>query len=283
MGNKGNGKFHHSKRLGQNFLRDYEVVDNIVFGSNVGDRTLVIEIGPGEGVLTSALAEEACAVIAVEIDDRLIPILKQRFVAYNNVEILHADILKVDINEVIEDARSRYDFDEVRVVGNLPYYITTPIIMKLLEDDLDIESVTAMMQKEVADRLLAEPGTKKAGAITYSVNYYCETSLICDVGKECFYPVPKVDSAVVRLDIRDGKAVELEDEEFFFACVKAGFTLRRKTLLNSLGTLGNIDKEAILLSLEEAGIDPKRRAESLSMQEFADLAKTLKGHINNGL
>lgn len=279
MSKRNDGKFHHSKRLGQNFLRDYEVVDNIVFGSNVTDRTLVIEIGPGEGVLTSALAEEACAVIAVEIDDRLIPILKQRFIAYNNVEILHEDILKVDINEVIEDAKTRYDFDEVRVVGNLPYYITTPIIMKLLENDLNIESITAMMQKEVADRLLAEPGTKKAGAITYSVNYYCETSLICDVGRECFYPVPKVDSAVVRLDIREGKAVELDDEEFFFACVKAGFTLRRKTLLNSLGTLGNISKESILLSLEEAGIDPKRRAESLSMQEFADLAKALKGHI----
>lgn len=268
--------FRHSKSLGQNFLQDMSIVQEIVEGSQVDRDTLVIEIGPGQGVLTAELAEAAGRVMAVELDDRLIPELRARFIAYNNVEIIHQDILECDVAALVARGREGYGLTKARVIGNLPYYITTPIITKLITGRLPIESVTAMMQKEVAERLMAGPGTSKCGAITYQVQYYTEVSKICDAGRDAFYPVPKVDSAVLRMDIRREPPVQVRDEKAFFRCVKAGFALRRKTLLNSLSAAEGMEKEEIRRVLEKAGISPERRAESLSMEEFARLADSME-------
>lgn len=273
--------FHHSKKLGQNFLTDYGVVEEIVRGSQVDRDTMVIEIGPGQGVLTEELAEHAGAVYAVELDDRLIPYLRTRFALQDHVEIIQGDILEIDLEELIRRGKAQYDVSKVRVVGNLPYYITTPIIMKLLESDIPFESITIMMQKEVADRLLAKPGTKNTGAITYAVQYRCTVDKICDADRYCFDPAPKVDSTVLRLNLRKQPPVQPENEEFFFRCIKAGFMMRRKTLLNSLTALNALDaqhhfeKEDIQKALACCDIDPKRRAESLSMEEFEKLSNAI--------
>lgn len=265
-----------SKSLGQNFLVDEEVIEAIVEGSGVGEDTLVIEIGPGTGALTVPLAERAGRVIAVELDERVIPGLRVKTFSLGNVEIIHEDILKLDLREIIDRELEEHDLKEVRIVGNLPYYITTPIIMKLLEADTGAASITAMMQKEVGDRIAAEPGTKLSGAITYSVHYYADVTPIVSAGRECFYPVPKVDSVVLRMDIRDECPVHPADEELFFRCIKAGFSQRRKTLLNSLMSLGDYEKTQIADALDKAGIAHERRAESLTMEEFAALADSLK-------
>ncbi len=251
------------------------MVEAIVAGSGIDRETLVLEIGPGEGVLTEELAAAAGAVLAVELDDRLIPVLRRRFQYRSNVEIIHGDILKTDIPRLLQEAQERYRLSTVRIVGNLPYYITTPIIMKLLESDIQAASITAMMQKEVADRLIAEPGTKHAGAITYAVQYRCAVVRICEVGRECFYPVPKVDSTVLRLDLLEEPPVQLSDEEAFFSCIKAGFSQRRKTLLNALSAMPGADRASVEAGLRAAGIDPVRRAESLSMEEFARVSEHL--------
>lgn len=270
------GNIRPAKSLGQNFLIDEEAIWAIVEGSDVDKDTLVIEIGPGPGALTCPLAEQAGHLVAIELDERMIEPLRVKTFSYGNVEVIHGDILEVDLNEIIEKNLKAYGLKTVRVVGNLPYYITTPIIMKLLEMGTAADSITAMMQKEVGDRIAAEPGSKYAGAITYSVHYYSEVSKIIDVGRESFYPSPKVDSVVLRMDIRDSKAVDVKNEEFFFRCIKAGFTQRRKTLLNSLQTLGNYEKDKIAKALETAGIESNRRAESLNMEEFARLADALQ-------
>lgn len=278
---KSSGGFHHSKKLGQNFLIDHGVVEDIAIGSQVDSDTLVIEIGPGQGVLTEELAEYAGALIAVELDDRLIPYLRTRFALKDHVEIVHGDILEIDLEEMIREGKKKYDVSKVRVVGNLPYYITTPIIMKLLESGIPFESITIMMQKEVADRLIAEPGTKNTGAITYAVQYRCTVDKICDADRFCFDPAPKVDSVVLRLNLRKEPPVTPENEKFFFQCIKAGFMMRRKTLLNSLTALNSLDasyhfgKEDIQSALAECGIDAKRRAESLTMEEFAKLSNAI--------
>lgn len=278
---KSSGGFHHSKKLGQNFLIDHGVVEDIAIGSQVDSDTLVIEIGPGQGVLTEELAEYAGALIAVELDDRLIPYLHTRFALNDQVEIVHGDILEIDLEEMIREGKSKYDVSKVRVVGNLPYYITTPIIMKLLESGIPFESITIMMQKEVADRLIAEPGTKNTGAITYAVQYRCTVDKICDADRYCFDPAPKVDSVVLRLNLRKEPPVTPENEKFFFQCIKAGFMMRRKTLLNSLTALNSLDasyhfgKEQIQSALEECDIDSKRRAESLTMEEFEKLSNAI--------
>ena len=265
-----------SKSLGQNFLIDEEVIEAIVDGSGVTEETLVIEIGPGTGALTLPLAERAGRVVAVELDERVIPGLRVKTFSLGNVEIIHEDILKIDLRELIDRELGEYGLKEVRIVGNLPYYITTPIIMKLLEAGTGAKSITVMMQKEVGDRIAAEPGTRASGAITYPVHYYAAVTEVTDVPRECFYPVPGVDSVVLRLDLRDEPKVKVKSEEMLMRCVKAGFSMRRKTLLNALTSLGDYDKKTLSEALEKAGIDPGRRAETLSLEDFAKLSDNLQ-------
>ena len=262
--------FRLSKSLGQNFLTDKNIIDEIIESAQIGPEDLVMEIGPGMGVITMEAAEKAKKVIAVEIDKNLIPILKETLKDYDNVEIINKDILKTDVNGLIDGCKEK--FAGVKILGNLPYYITTPIIMKLLEDGVKADSITIMMQKEVADRIKALPGTKAYGALSVAVQYYCTAEAVVNVPKEVFMPQPKVDSTVLRLCIRKEKPVILEDRDMFFRCVKAGFGQRRKTLLNSLMGIDNITKDIVRDALEKAGIDPSRRAETLNLEEFAKLS-----------
>lgn len=265
-----------SKKLGQNFLTDYNVIQDIVYGAGIGEKDHVVEIGPGIGVLTVACADYAGLVTAVEIDKKLIPILEKTVEDYDNVEIVNADILKTDIEALCVKAKEKNEhLKNVKIVGNLPYYITTPIIMKLLEGNVPAESITIMMQKEVADRLTASPGKKVYGAITVAVQYYCTIETIVQVSAECFVPQPKVDSTVLRLDIRKEKPVDLLDEKLFFDVIKAGFSQRRKTLLNCLTGFKGMAKEEMSKFLTEIGIEPGRRAETLSIQEFANIANAI--------
>lgn len=260
--------FKLSKSLGQNFLTDKNIIDKIIDATEITDEDLVIEIGPGIGVLTCEAAQEAKKVIAVEIDKNLIPILQDTLGDFDNVEIINEDVLKADLNKIIEASGCR----KAKIIGNLPYYITTPIIMGLLESHVHADSITIMMQKEVADRIKSEPGTKAYGALSVAVQYYCTVNTVAIVPKEVFYPAPKVDSAVLRLDIREEKPVNLIDEKMFFRCIKAGFGQRRKTLSNSLMGVGDVTKEEVKECLKAVGIDEKRRAETLSIDEFADIA-----------
>ena len=266
--------FRHSKSLGQNFLSDIHIIEDIVDGSDIEPEDLVIEIGPGMGVLTAAAAERSGKVIAVEIDKKLIPILKETLAEYDNVEVINADIMKTDLTEIVEANRPA-DGGKVRVIGNLPYYITTPIIMKLLEESVPADSITIMMQKEVADRIKAEPGGKDYGALTVAVGFYCTITHVADAPKEVFVPRPKVDSTVIRLDLRKECPVDLIDQKIFFETVKGGFGQRRKTLLNSLTGVRGLPKPEIADALDAAGIDPKRRAETLSLDEFAAVANEI--------
>ena len=267
------GKFKTKKRLGQNFLRSKTLIEEIVAGSGISENDLVIEIGPGLGALTQEAAKAARRLIAVEIDSELIPVLQTNFALSPNVTIIEGDILETDIRAMIDDAKAEDPgIENVRVIGNLPYYITTPIIMKLIGEDLPIESITIMMQKEVAERLQASPGGKDYGALTVAVGYRCEVSRICDAPAEEFYPKPKVDSRVLQLTMRKEKAVAPKDEKIFFDCVKAGFSQRRKTLANCLAQLAGGDKARAAQILEAAGIDPSRRAETLTMEEFRAVA-----------
>lgn len=270
--------FRNSKSLGQNFLTDKNIIDRIIEGSEIGPDDLVIEIGPGIGVITREAAAAAKKVIAVEIDTDLLPILQYTLGDLNNVEVVNSDILKTDLGELI----SKEDFSgKVRIIGNLPYYITTPIIMKLLEEGVGAETITVMIQKEVADRLKASPGKKECGAISLMVQYFAEVREIVKVPRTVFVPQPKVDSTVLRLDVRKEKTVEVQDEEFFFKVIKAGFAQRRKTIANSLSVLGDVNREEILKALENAGIDPVRRGETLDLREYAaltgELAKNVTG------
>lgn len=265
--------FRLTKSLGQNFLTDKNIIDNIIEASNIGENDLVIEIGPGIGVITKEAAAKAGSVIAVEIDKNLIPILQETLAYETNVKIINRDILKTDLTTVIEEEKKNFpQMESVRIIGNLPYYITTPIIMKLLEDGVPADSITVMMQKEVADRIKAAPGNKERGALSVAVQYYCQVVKVTDVPKEVFVPAPKVDSTVLRLDIRKEKPVELKDDKLFFKAVKSGFAQRRKTLLNSLASGTGLGKDKIGQILEEAGIDPGRRAETLDIDEFAKIA-----------
>lgn len=262
-----------SKSLGQNFIRDMSVIERIVDGAGIEPDDMVIEIGPGLGVLTSALASRAAFVTAVEIDGRLIPVLEEMLKDYGNVRVINRDILKTDIGQLVEESRSEGLFSgKVHIVGNLPYYITTPIIMKLLEDNVPADSITVMMQKEVADRIRSAPGSRTYGAISAAVQYYCRVSKITDVPKEAFVPRPKVESTVLRLEPLKDEKPQVKDENMYLRCVKAGFAQRRKTLLNSLSSAGGIDKETVKMRLEAAGIDPGRRAETLTVEEFARMA-----------
>ena len=262
--------FKLSKSLGQNFLTDKNIIDRIIESAEIGPDDLVIEIGPGIGVITREAAETARKVIAVEIDKNLIPILKETLSDVDNVEIVNQDILKTDVNQLIASLGD--SISGVKIIGNLPYYITTPIIMKLLEDGVKANSITVMMQKEVADRIKAFPGSKAYGALSVAVQYYCTVEAVVNVPKEVFVPQPKVDSTVLRLNIREEAPVKLLNREIFFRCVKAGFGQRRKTLLNSLMGIEGITKEEVKEALDAAGIDSARRAETLDLEEFAKLS-----------
>ena len=265
--------FRLTKSLGQNFLTDKNIIDNIIEASNIGENDLVIEIGPGIGVITKEAAAKASSVIAVEIDKNLIPILQETLADETNVKIINRDILKTDLTAVIEEEKKNFpQMESVRIIGNLPYYITTPFFMKLLEVGVPADSIRVMMQKDVAYSIKAAPGNKERGALSVAVQYYCQVVKVTDVPKEVFVPAPKVDSTVLRLDIRKEKPVELKDDKLFFKAVKSGFAQRRKTLLNSLASGTGLGKDKIGQILEEAGIDPGRRAETLDIDEFAKIA-----------
>lgn len=270
-------KYHitANKSLGQNFLIEDAIINETVESANILKDDLVIEIGPGLGTLTVGLLEKAKKVIAIELDNRMLNILKERFSLYNNFEIINEDVLKVDLRELIKKEKEQNKIDKVKIVANLPYYITTPIIMKLLEDKLDIESITVMVQKEVAKRLTATPGEKLAGAITYAVNYYCETKEIVEVPKESFIPAPEVESEVIKLILRDKPAIELKNEDTFFKLIKLSFMQRRKTLINGLSNSGFVDKEKLKDILNQLNINENVRGETLTIEQFAQIANKL--------
>ena len=264
--------FRNAKGLGQNFLLDHSVIRGMVDAAEVGPRDLVIEIGPGIGVLTHEIAKYAEKVVAIELDKALLPVLDYTLGEYNNIEIINQDVLKVDVNELI--LSNSKEKKNVKIMGNLPYYITTPIITGLLEGGVNADSITIMMQKEVADRIVANPGSKTYGALSVAVQFYCNVERVADVPRDSFYPAPKVDSEVLKLNILDEPSVEVKNKEMFFRLVKAGFGQRRKTLSNSLMGTG-IEKEKILNALDSSEIDPKRRAETLTLEEFASLSNFL--------
>ena len=267
-------KYHikADKSLGQNFLVDDETVDGIVEAAQVSKDDLIIEIGPGLGTLTKELLERAGKVICIELDKRMIDILQDRFALYDNFEVINDDVLKVDLKELISKEKIR----NAKIVANLPYYITTPIIMKLLEDRLDIETITVMIQKEVADRLVTDPGTGDTGAITYAIHYYTNPSRVLEVQNTSFIPAPKVNSTVIRLEVLKEPSVKVEDEEKLFELIKYAFMQKRKTLVNSLTNSGKYGtKEHIESVLQELKIDLKIRPEKITLEQFAEMSNII--------
>ena len=268
--------FSFKKSLGQNFLIDPNILRNIVSHANLTKDSGAIEVGPGIGALTEHLARAAKKVVSFEIDQRLLPVLEDTLSPYDNVKIVHSDILKADVAQVIEEEMP--GIEDIMVVANLPYYVTTPILMKLLNDRLPIRGFVVMMQKEVADRITARPGTKEYGSLSIAIQYYCTAEVAMVVPKTVFMPQPNVDSAVIRLIRHEKPPVEVIDEDFLFEVTRASFAQRRKTILNNLqaGLIeGKKNKEAILNALETAGIEPSRRGETLTIQEFGSLADAL--------
>lgn len=262
-----------NKKLGQNFLIDENVIETIAGTSKLTKEDLVIEIGPGLGTLTAKLLEKAGKVICIELDDRMIKILKDRFFMYENFEVINEDVLKVDLHKLIKENKEKAGIKNVKIVANLPYYITTPIIMKLLEEKLDIETITVMIQKEVADRLTDVPGGKNSGAITYTVYYYAHAEEILTVPNSSFIPEPEVQSEVIKLTLRKVPIINVQDEKKFFMLIKAAFMQRRKTLLNAIGNSGlNISKEQMENILKELDIDTRVRGEALTIEQFAKIA-----------
>lgn len=268
------------KKFGQNFLIDPHVLEKIIAAAQIAKSDLVLEIGPGIGTLTQYLSEAARQVIAVEIDRGLIPVLAETLAGYENVTVLHSDILKVDLASLIAENRGE---GAVRVVANLPYYITTPILMNLLEQNLPVDSITVMVQKEVAERMQALPGSKDYGALSLAVQYYARPYLAANVPPNCFMPRPKVGSAVIRLDRYEIPPVSVEDSRWMFRLIRASFNQRRKTLVNGLRgdeSLG-LSREEIESALRELGMSENIRGEKLSLAEFAALADALKGKERN--
>ena len=269
-------KIKANKSLGQNFLISEQVVNKIVECSSITKEDLVIEIGPGLGTLTKELLEKAGKVICIELDKKMIKILQDRFSLYENFEIIHADVLNVRLNKIIKDEKEEKGFKSAKIVANLPYYITTPIIMKLLEDRLDLESITVMIQKEVADRLIAIPGQKETGAITYSVYYYATAEGILEVPNDSFIPEPEVTSKVIKLTLRKEPPVEVKSRGVMFKIIKSAFMQRRKTLLNALtNTKVFMSKEEGLKILKELNLDENVRAENLTLENFAQITNKI--------
>ena len=268
-------EFSFKKNFGQNFLVDERVLDKIINAADINENDLVIEVGPGIGTLTQAMAKRAGKVVSVEIDRTLVPILKELLADYDNIEIINEDILKVDINEII----ARHRGMNVKMAANLPYNITTPIIMGILEKHIPMESLTVMIQKEVAYRMNAKPSTKDYGSLSIVTQYYCKPYLVANVPQNCFMPRPNVDSAVIRLDILKEPAVKVQNERFMFEFVKAAFSQRRKTLVNCIYNSGivNLSKEEIGSILNEMGYDERVRGESLSIEDYGVLSDRFAG------
>ena len=267
--------FNFQKKYGQNFLIDPHVLDKIIGESGIEKEDMILEIGPGIGTMTQYLAEAAREVVAIEIDKNLIPILEDTLSEYKNITVINQDVLKVDLRKlVMEKNQGR----PIKVVANLPYYITTPIIMELLENKLPIESITIMVQKEVAERMQQTPGSKEYGALSLAVQYYAKPEIVANVPPNCFMPRPKVGSAVIRLTLHQNPVIEVEDEEFMFRLIRASFNQRRKTLINGIGNAPNINvgKEEVKAALEEMGLSENIRGEMLSLEEFARLSNLLR-------
>ena len=269
--------FNFQKKFGQNFLIDTRVLEEIIDAADITKDDFVLEIGPGIGTMTQYLCETAREVVAVEIDTNLIPILKDTLSAYDNVEVLNQDILKVDIASL---AKERNNNRPIKVVANLPYYITTPIIMGLFESHVPIDSITIMVQKEVADRMQEGPGSKEYGALSLAVQYYAKPEIVVNVPPSCFMPQPKVGSAVIRLTRHEQSPVEVEDEKLMFQVIRASFNQRRKTLANGLNNFGSfgLSKEEIQSCIEELGVPVNIRGEALSLEQFAELANIINRH-----
>ena len=266
--------FNFQKKYGQNFLIDTHVLDKIIGAAQIGPDDFVLEIGPGIGTMTQYLAEAAREVVAVEIDTKLIPILQDTLKEYDNVTVLNEDILKVDIRKIAEEKNGG---KPIKVVANLPYYITTPIILGLFESEVPLDSITVMVQKEVADRMQVGPGTKDYGALSLAVQYYAEPYIVANVPPNCFIPRPAVGSAVIRLTRYQEKPVKVNDASFMFKIIRASFNQRRKTLQNGLYNSSElrIPKEKTVAALEEMGLTPTIRGEKLSLEEFAQLSDIL--------
>ena len=266
-------QFDFRKKFGQNFLIDNNILDKIVEAAEITREDCVLEIGPGIGTMTQRLAEEAGEVVAVEIDKNLIPILAETLADYDNVTILNEDILKVDINKIVEE----HGGQPLKVVANLPYYITTPIIMTLFESRVPLKSVTIMVQKEVADRMRVGPGTKEYGALSLAVQYYARPEIITRVPAARFMPRPNVDSTVIRLTRYEKPPVEVEDEAWLFAVIRASFNQRRKTLANGIANAGNlgVNRQQVEAALAEMGLPTSIRGEALTLEQFAELSDQL--------
>jgi 16S rRNA (adenine1518-N6/adenine1519-N6)-dimethyltransferase len=267
--------FTFKKSLGQNFLIDRNILNNIVNAADLTENSGVIEIGPGIGALTEFIARSAKKAVAFEIDQRLLPILEETLEPYPHVEVIHSDVLKADIHKVISEHFE--EGQDLMVVANLPYYVTTPIIMKLLQDNLPIRGIVCMIQKEVADRLAASPGTKDYNSLSIAIQYYATVETMIKVPKTVFVPAPNVDSSVIKLTLRKEPAVKVKDENFFFTVVRSSFAQRRKTLWNNLISqlIPKDKKEQLQAILDEIGIDPKRRGETLTILEFGKLSDAL--------
>ncbi len=266
--------FNFQKKFGQNFLIDTNVLDRIISAAEITKDDCVLEIGPGIGTMSQYLAETAREVVAVEIDKALIPILEDTLSAYDNVTVINEDILKVDINAIVQE---RNGGRPIKVVANLPYYITTPIIMGLFEQHVPLKSITIMVQKEVADRMQVGPGTKDYGALSLAVQYYAEPKIVANVPPNCFIPRPNVGSAVIRLTRYEEPPVKVDDEHKMFALIRASFNQRRKTLVNGLGNAAglSVTKEQVAEALEKMGLSPTIRGEALTLEQFASLSNLL--------
>ena len=271
--------FAFQKKYGQNFLIDAHVLDKIIAAADVGPEDFVLEIGPGIGTMTQYLAEHAREVAAVEIDTHLIPILEDTLQDYDNVTIINEDILKLDMNAL---AQEKNQGRPIKVVANLPYYITTPIIMGLFESGVPVENITVMVQKEVADRMQEGPGSKEYGALSLAVQYYAKPEIVVNVPPSCFMPQPKVGSAVIRLTRHEKPPVEVEDEKLMFKIIRASFNQRRKTLANGLNNFPDIHlpKEVIQESILELGVPVTVRGEALSLEQFAKLSNIIKSKLS---